>query len=216
MLVAVIGAGQPALAADPVNPQVTDAVTQANVKVVAQSPAMAMGSTYQTMAQSMAVALNNSQTAQQTVLSSQSLTTQGVMQIYSVDTAPSAPATPRMATTRQDTEAKVMRKIDAMAQRLAECGDSCVLNMHFHVPDESNSDAREHTCDAGDFEISGADISVTEQVSPSQLLATCIVARMETHSKVDVEGVAWVIEDAPLRAGSTPVASIDMYVQRLP
>jgi len=33
-----------------VNSQITDAVTQTNVKVVAEAPAMAMGSIYQTMA----------------------------------------------------------------------------------------------------------------------------------------------------------------------
>ncbi|MFB9156471.1 RebB family R body protein, partial [Chromobacterium violaceum] len=35
-----------------VNNQITDAVTQANVKVLAESPAMAMGSIYQSLAHS--------------------------------------------------------------------------------------------------------------------------------------------------------------------
>ena len=34
----------------PVNGQITDAVTQSNVKVVAEAPAMAMGAIYQSLA----------------------------------------------------------------------------------------------------------------------------------------------------------------------
>lgn len=47
-----------------VNPQVTDAVTQVNVKVLAESPAQAMGLVYQSMAHSMSLAMQNSMHAQ--------------------------------------------------------------------------------------------------------------------------------------------------------
>lgn len=48
----------------PVNGQITDAVTQANVKVLGDAPAMAMGSLFQATAQALANAAHNA-TAQQ-------------------------------------------------------------------------------------------------------------------------------------------------------
>lgn len=80
-----------------VNPQITDAVTQANVKVVAEAPAMAMGSLYQAMSHSTGMMFENSVNAQnQQSILSQAATTQGVMQIYSVDTISDAIAIARM------------------------------------------------------------------------------------------------------------------------
>ena len=80
-----------------VNPQITDAVTQSNVKVVAEAPAMAMGTLYQSMAHSTGImyenAVNNQN--QQNILA-QAATTQGVMQIYSVDTIADATAVAKM------------------------------------------------------------------------------------------------------------------------
>ncbi|MCM2290798.1 RebB family R body protein [Allorhizobium sp. BGMRC 0089] len=80
-----------------VNPVITDAVTQANVKVVAEAPAMAMGSLYQTAAHSTGLMFENSVTAQnnQNILA-QAATTQGVMQIYSIDTISDAIAVVQM------------------------------------------------------------------------------------------------------------------------
>jgi len=48
-----------------VNSQITDAVTQSNVSVVGEAPAMAMGSLYQAMGQAAGIAANNAVTAQQ-------------------------------------------------------------------------------------------------------------------------------------------------------
>ncbi|MBU1435799.1 MAG: RebB family R body protein [Gammaproteobacteria bacterium] len=80
-----------------VSPQITDAVTQANVKVVAESPAMAMGTLYQAMSHSTGMMFENSVNAQnQQNILSQAATTQGVMQIYSVDTISDAIAIARM------------------------------------------------------------------------------------------------------------------------
>ncbi|MCF2220054.1 MULTISPECIES: RebB family R body protein [Chryseobacterium] len=71
-----------------VNQQITDAVTQTNVKVLGEAPAMAMGNLYQSMAHSTGILFQNAVSAQnqQNVLA-QAATTQGVMQIYSIDTA---------------------------------------------------------------------------------------------------------------------------------
>ena len=76
-----------------VNPQVTDAVTQANVDVVGQAPAMSMGSVYQSMGQSLSILYANSVAAQQNQSTlQQAATNQGVMQIYALDTAVAAGA----------------------------------------------------------------------------------------------------------------------------
>ncbi|MES2940835.1 MAG: RebB family R body protein [Pseudomonadota bacterium] len=48
-----------------VNSQITDAVSQANVKVLGDAPAMAMGNLYQATAQALANAAHNATTAQQ-------------------------------------------------------------------------------------------------------------------------------------------------------
>ncbi len=48
-----------------VSQQISDAVTQANVKVVAEAPAMAIGSIYQSAAHSLGMAFENSVYAQQ-------------------------------------------------------------------------------------------------------------------------------------------------------
>ncbi|NPA08163.1 MAG: antirepresssor protein RebB [Chlorobi bacterium] len=71
-----------------VNQQITDAVTQTNVKVLGEAPAIAMGNLYQSMAHSTGILFQNAVSAQnqQNVLA-QAATTQGVMQIYSIDTA---------------------------------------------------------------------------------------------------------------------------------
>lgn len=78
----------------PVNSQITDAVTQTNVKVVGEAPAMAMGSLYQTVAHSTGLLYQNAVSAQQQQNTlTQAAATQGVMQIYSLDTAADAAAT---------------------------------------------------------------------------------------------------------------------------
>ena len=52
--------------ADPtlVNGQVTDSVTQANVKVLGDAPAVAMGTSYQTLGHSTGLAMQNAVAAQ--------------------------------------------------------------------------------------------------------------------------------------------------------
>ena len=50
--------------ADEVNSQITDSVTQTNVKVVGEAPAQAMGLVYQTMAHSISLSMQNAMQAQ--------------------------------------------------------------------------------------------------------------------------------------------------------
>ena len=70
-----------------VSPMITDAVTQTNVKVVGEAPAMAMGSIYQTGAHSTGLMFENSVNAQNNQFTlAQTATTQGILQIYSLET----------------------------------------------------------------------------------------------------------------------------------
>ncbi|NWA29571.1 RebB family R body protein [Pseudomonas gingeri] len=81
-----------------VNDQITDAVTQSNVKVLGEAPAEALGSIYQTMAHSTGILFENAVAAQQQQnTEAQAATNQGVMQIYSVDTTAAAGATEKIA-----------------------------------------------------------------------------------------------------------------------
>ena len=77
--------------------QITDAVTQANVEVVSDAPSMSMGSLYQTAGHSTGLMYENSVNSQnQQNILAQAAKTQGVMQIYSVDTISDAIAVAKM------------------------------------------------------------------------------------------------------------------------
>jgi len=76
------------------NSQVTDAVTQANVKVLGDSPAMALGNLYIVTSQALGNAAHNATTSQQqTNVTAQAATTEGVAMLLSVDTAATGKAT---------------------------------------------------------------------------------------------------------------------------
>lgn len=71
-----------------VNAQITDSVTQANVKTLGDSPALSLSNLYQMISQSLGLAAQNAVTSQQqTNIIHQAATTQGVSLLYSVDTA---------------------------------------------------------------------------------------------------------------------------------
>jgi hypothetical protein len=73
--------------ADTVNPQITDAVTQANTQTLGNAPASAMGTLYQATAQSLAMAFQNATAAQQNANEIlQATTSQGVALLYGATT----------------------------------------------------------------------------------------------------------------------------------
>ncbi|MBF0275596.1 MAG: RebB family R body protein [Nitrospinae bacterium] len=77
-----------------VNDQITDSVTQANVKVLGDAPAIAMGNLYQATNQALGNSAHNATTAiQQTNVTAQAATTMGVAMLYSLDTASAGVAT---------------------------------------------------------------------------------------------------------------------------
>ena len=68
-----------------VNTQVTDAITQTNVKVLGEAPAMAIGSLYQTVSNSVAMAAANAVYAQQQAnVTYQAASTIGVAKLLSL------------------------------------------------------------------------------------------------------------------------------------
>lgn len=80
-----------------VNDQVTDSITQANVEVLGDAPANAMGSLYQATGQALGNAAHNATTAQQqTNVMAQATTTQGVALLYCLDTASTGIATKKI------------------------------------------------------------------------------------------------------------------------
>ncbi len=67
------------------SPMVTDAVTTTNVQVVGDASPMAIGSLYQTVGNSFAMATDNAVTAQQQAnLTHQSVSTKGVTKLLSL------------------------------------------------------------------------------------------------------------------------------------
>ena len=80
-----------------VNGQVTDAVTQSNVKILGDAPAMAMGAIFQSLSHSTGILFENATSAQQQLaISAQAATNQGVIQLYSVDTMAGAVSTAKI------------------------------------------------------------------------------------------------------------------------
>lgn len=77
-----------------VNNQITDSVTQANVKVLGDAPAMSMGNLFQATSQALGNAAHNATVAQQqTNVTAQAAATMGVTVLYSLDTASTGMAT---------------------------------------------------------------------------------------------------------------------------
>jgi hypothetical protein len=70
-----------------VNDQITDSVTQSNVEVLGESPAIAIGNLYQATAQALANAAHNATNVQQqSYVTAQAATTMGVAALLGLDT----------------------------------------------------------------------------------------------------------------------------------
>lgn len=69
-----------------VNPQATDAVTHENLKAVAEAPALALGTLYQSAEQSGGVLMANAvATQQQLAVTAHAAANQGVMMLFSME-----------------------------------------------------------------------------------------------------------------------------------
>ena len=97
-----------------VNSQITDSITQTNLSVLGNAPAMAMGTLYSTMAHSIGILYQNSTMAQQhAAISSQAATNLGVRHLYSTAGMAGAAATAHIA--RSDTSDVLLAFLLAMA-----------------------------------------------------------------------------------------------------
>ena len=97
----------------PVNGMITDAVTQANVKILGDAPAMAMGAIYQSLAHSTGILYENAASSQQQLaIAAQAATNQGVIQIYSVDTMAGAVAASKIS--QSDTPDNLLALLSAL------------------------------------------------------------------------------------------------------
>lgn len=77
-----------------VNDQITDSITQANTKVLGDAPAVGMGNLFIATSQALSNAAHNATSAQQqTGLTMQAATTQGISTLLSIDTASAGVAT---------------------------------------------------------------------------------------------------------------------------
>ena len=77
-----------------VNDRITDSVTQANTKVLGDSPAMAMGNLFMTTSQALGNAAHNATTSQlMTTSTAQAAMTSGISSLFALNTAATGEAT---------------------------------------------------------------------------------------------------------------------------
>ncbi len=104
----------------PVNGQITDSITQSNVKVLGDAPAQALASLYQSAAHSMSLAMQNAVSAQQNAnMTGLASATQGVNMLYAVDTAEEAVAASKLNASDLP---EVMSELKAAIQMFAAKG----------------------------------------------------------------------------------------------
>lgn len=83
-----------------VNDQITDSVTQANTKVLGDAPTVAMGNLYMATSQALSNAAHNAtNNQQQSYVTMQAATTQGVATLLTLDTASTGVATTKIFAT---------------------------------------------------------------------------------------------------------------------
>jgi hypothetical protein len=71
-----------------INSQITDSITQVNTKVLGDAPAVAMGNLFIATSQALSNAAHNAtNNAQQSYVTMQASTTQGISTLLSIDTA---------------------------------------------------------------------------------------------------------------------------------
>lgn len=212
-----------------VNSQVTDAVTQTNVKVIGESPAMSMGTVYQSAAHSTGIGFYNAVQAQASA--PVSAITMSAVNVQALMTQVQGRSSSAFTAGKATGKTKAYRKIDTITDRLRECGADCIINLQIHVEPldlaAKQDDALERAkCDTGSVMVSGEDYAGNDDSSIAQVLATCIATRMMTTLGTPANGVAVVIPDGDMGARTmsldgevpwrdTQVTSIDLLVQRL-
>lgn len=164
-----------------VNSQITDAVTQSNVKVIGEAPALAMGSIYQTLAHSTGILYANAVAAQQQMNTlAQAATNQGVIQIYSIDTTTSGGAADKVAQTGlTDNLTSLLTVLNAFKSPLAKTS----------APETAQADARQ------------------EDTAESDGVATTAVS----DPKDGDDGLAAAVKDAVRFSNDTVLGHVDAF-----
>ena len=118
-----------------VNDQITDAVTQANVNVLNDAPALALSNLYQATSQALANAAHNATTAQQqTNITSQAATTMGVATLYAIDTAATGVATTTIFAKQANTKAAKQNKMAGEnAAQAPVTGETIIGHIHSKI-----------------------------------------------------------------------------------
>lgn len=97
----------------PVNGQITDSVSQANVEVLGSAPAVSLGATYQSLGHSTGLMFESAVGAQQQLaIAAQAAANQGVIQMYTINTMASAAATSKIA--EANTPSETMTDLTAL------------------------------------------------------------------------------------------------------
>lgn len=179
-----------------VNDQITDAITQSNVKVVGEAPAYAMGSIYQSYAHSTGILFENAVAAQQqqnTLM--QAAVNQGVMQIYSLDTAAAGGAgDPLVAATQHGAaELKAAATAGGVDTRIV---DALKLNLHSALGSAGDfAYAARCVADAMQSALHGINESAYhEALQTLQLAATAVCLRAMIAHPEQGEAYAGVLE----------------------
>jgi hypothetical protein len=80
-----------------INSQITDSITQANTKVLGDAPAVAMGNLFVATSQALSNAAHNAtNNQQQSYVTMQASTTQGISTLLTIDTASTGVATEKI------------------------------------------------------------------------------------------------------------------------
>jgi hypothetical protein len=178
-----------------VNDQITDAVTQTNVKVLAEAPAMAMGSIYQSIAHATGILFENAVYAQQQQnVIAQAATTQGVMHIYSIDTTAAGNAATKVAISPEALLANV-EQASAAAKATASAEASTQLEAATKMADQATLENAAdfahalHACADGmaaALEVAGQ-AAFNNQMRTLQLAGTaaCVEAMLRNPDKAD-------------------------------
>jgi hypothetical protein len=118
-----------------VNPQVTDAVTQSNVRANDNAADIALRNLYQVAAQAMGNAAMNAVSSQeQSTILAQAATTQGVLQLYENEMASQGPALEGEPSPSASPAAAILSSADALAQRDGASGPKNVVPFDHVAP----------------------------------------------------------------------------------
>lgn len=177
-----------------VNDQITDSVTQSNVKVIGEAPAIAMGSIYQSFAHSTGILFENAVMQQQQMnILLQSAAAQGAIQIYSIDTMAAAGPEQLQATAEQSAAGLKNAAASGVSSQIV---DAVKLNLH-SVLDSAGDFSYGVRCAAQAMQKAIDELGETshrEGLRTLQLSATAICLRLMIANPEKADAYAGVLD----------------------